>query len=1100
LEDLLMRGSRNRAWRSILLGAVLAAFAPVPVPAYPADGDTVPRSLPPELERQLLPSLEGESPALPARPGAPLRSPDGSNFTDVFSAEIGLDAGLPRQGAFDRAAAVLGRPGGPLCVVEIEDHALRSLRSTNGGASFLPEVTIAGGAGPAAVLDFAAVMAADGTIYAALVAADAAGDRALRFVRSGDGCQSWSPPQDLVVKGSAAHGVTAVAIAAGGTGFVSIAFVGRDGYGAYAMTSSNTGGTWNGPVRVDSGSGASSYAVTGIDVAADVATNRVLLAYAQGRTATSSIWYTRSTDGGATFAAEQNLDAVTANKAGSDLPTIEVVRDGVVLIAYWDAFNNNSVYVARSADGGATYAAAYDDVAGSSARRTPLVLAYDPAASAIQLAWSYNNSLWQTRSTDNGASFDPVIVLDVTADADPRGSRPIAPVSLARTPAGTWLLAWSDTRSDSYADWRSDIYLRRSTDEGATWLDAVRADSDVAGSAWSLLAGLATTGGDDAFIAWLDRRNGSGRDEDLYANRYVSGFGTDFRIDSDPAQVSAATLTDPVVATDGAAGVYVAFTARGDGHEMDIWVARSGDGGYTFAVPVRVGSTPAGQRVQLLPYLAATPDGNVYLAYCSDDPATGQRELRFSHSSTFGATWAADRVLDSWTQPAGYFVTSFDFPNVQLRAVNGGAVYIAWSDNVDVFLARSFDGGITFDTRDVDQDSRGYNRYPALCAQGNQLVLATMSPKQNTLSYFSIWGTVSNNRGDTWSTRAQLRPEATSERGIFPVAACDGTDKALVTWMDLRNGSTYALRANRWTGSAWGGDVAVSGPAGVSHYWPQMTYAGTSTALIAFQDLSGSVYAARSADGGATFPSYQRLDNAAPDPAAISESPRIASDGNDAFFFWLERSAGDRSVVVRETRDGGSTYGSVRRVNREQPQGAFFNQYYLINATAAALTDVAFVSWAGVRGDGRRDALVNAHDLDDPDRDTWGLVDDCDDADAGVWRSAVEVSGVVVSRLGTATARIAWSSQDASAGPATRYDVVSGLLSELRAAAGFTGAGCLANDLSDTPHDDTRGAPPLANGHYYLVRAANTCNVGTYGDSGQAPDPRDLLDSAGPCP
>jgi hypothetical protein len=667
--------------------------------------------------------------------------------------------------------------------------------------------------------------------------------------------------------------------------------------------------------------------------------------------------------------------------------------------------------------------------------------------------------------------------------------------------SGTWIIAWSDTRNDIYARTRTDVFVTRSTDDGLTWLPDERADTDVAGAAESFISGLVPTGGDDFFVTWVDRRNASGRAQDLYANRYAAGtggFGLDYRIDTDARQATAVTLRDPVVVTDGVSGVYVAFSARNSGHELDIFVARSTDGGYTFDVPVRVGSTPAGDRVELSPYMAATPDGNVYVAFVSDDPVSGLRELRFNHSSDFGATWQpGDTVLGSWGHPVGYFISSFNFPNIQLRAVNGGTAYVAWSDNVNIFLARSFNGGQTFDIADVDQDNRGFNLYPALCAQGDQVVLLTMTPDE-TFNDFSVWGTVSNDRGDNWSALTQLRSESTPERGIFPVVACSGGDQAVAVWIDLRSGITWELFANRWDGTTWLGDTKVSGPAGESHFWPSVSYAGPGVVVAAYQNFSGSVYVARSSDAGATFPVHQRLDDAAPDPDMSSDTPRAVSDGDDIWVFWLERSAGDQSIAVRASSDSGQSYGPVRRLNRELPQGAFRNSYFIINARAAALPDAGFLAWGGTRDDLFSDILINAFDLDDADRDGLGAGVDCDNADPAVRTVPGEVSGLAV--VNTGVTRLSWDSQDSSAGTSTIYDIVTGQLSELRGSGAFDLAACLAVGVDDVPFDDSRADPATGEAYYYLVRGRNACGTGSYGDSTLAVDPRDLLDTSGPCP
>jgi hypothetical protein len=502
--------------------------------------------------------------------------------------------------------------------------------------------------------------------------------------------------------------------------------------------------------------------------------------------------------------------------------------------------------------------------------------------------------------------------------------------------------------------------------------------------------------------------------------------------------------------------------------------------------------------VEGVPFLAASPDGNVYVVFYTDDPTSGLRQLRLNRSGDFGATWEpTDLVLDSWSHDVGYWVEAFDYPAVQVRALSGGTVYVAWSDNQDVYLYRSFNGGLTYTITDVDQDDRGFNRHPALCAQGNQIALAIMTPKESFV-YFSVWGTVSDDGGDTWSTLTQLRSEATPERAIYPVIACDGIDKAVAVWMDLRGGLTWELFASRWNGSAWEADQQLSGPADVDHFWPSAAYAGPGVAVVGFDNLAGSIYAARSTDAGASFPTHQRLDDVAPDPDARSDTPRVVAEGSDVWAFWRDDSAGALSIAARVSQNAGQAYGPVRRMSRETPQGALENTYYILNAAGAATGGAGLIAWAGQREDLRRDVLVNALDPDDGDRDTFGAGTDCDNTDPLVWAAPGEVANVSVSEPESGTARIAWDSQDASAGTATVYDIATGLLSDVRQSGSFSLASCLGT-VDDSPHDDL-DAPPTSDARYYLLRARNACGTGSYGDAPLMPDPRDDLDTSGPCP
>ena len=103
----------------------------------------------------------------------------------------------------------------------------------------------------------------------------------------------------------------------------------------------------------------------------------------------------------------------------------------------------------------------------------------------------------------------------------------------------------------------------------------------------------------------------------------------------------------------------------------------------------------------------------------------------------------------------------------------------------------------------------------------------------------------------------------------------------------------------------------------------------------------------------------------------------------------------------------------------------------------------------------------------------------------------VAVEGVELDKL-PGVARVSWTSQNAPVGSATSYDLVSGFLSDLRAPGGYSAAICIANDVTDTPYDDTRGNPVPGDGYYLLVRASDSNGTGTFGP--------EALDSASPCP
>ena len=78
-------------------------------------------------------------------------------------------------------------------------------------------------------------------------------------------------------------------------------------------------------------------------------------------------------------------------------------------------------------------------------------------------------------------------------------------------------------------------------------------------------------------------------------------------------------------------------------------------------------------------------------------------------------------------------------------------------------------------------------------------------------------------------------------------------------------------------------------------------------------------------------------------------------------------------------------------------------------------------------------------------------------------------------------------------------NIVSGLMSELRADAGFARGICLGT-FSQSPAADPLSNPPLGDVRYYLARGSSSGSCFSYGNSTLIPDPRDALDANDPCP
>jgi glucose/arabinose dehydrogenase len=132
------------------------------------------------------------------------------------------------------------------------------------------------------------------------------------------------------------------------------------------------------------------------------------------------------------------------------------------------------------------------------------------------------------------------------------------------------------------------------------------------------------------------------------------------------------------------------------------------------------------------------------------------------------------------------------------------------------------------------------------------------------------------------------------------------------------------------------------------------------------------------------------------------------------------------------------------------------------------------------------------------DQDSDGVEDRCDCAtsDSSAFADPIEIPRLRVGLLTPTT--LGWDAQTGVAGKGTTYQVVSGDLAQLRGAAGYGDVCELGADLFVPALSDPRADPQAGQGFYYLTRAGNICDDGTFGDGSGPIDPRDLLDAAFP--
>jgi hypothetical protein len=881
---------------------------------------------------------------------------------EIGSAEIDVGVGLPSVGIPDERPLAFGSDDGRLCILAREGYRLRALYSNDGGRTFEPPVEVAGGEGQPDVLRYKAVLAPDGQLYAVIAVADADAGINLALVRSGDMGQSWSAPSTIARSLTAPGPVDPVPgelpsdgiwsfffeVAAGPDGLVAVQYF---NFHIYVAVSSDFGDSWTTPTRQNAG-GAEPWFTAGLAV--DPASGRIYTLYSE---LTSFIdpqcvgcyrpYVRRSTDSGASFEPPVSLSQLVPVQSDSYNPALTVASDGSVLaallVAPFDGFQEDSIRVARSDDGGQSFNLVTQEAPGGNFRiseRFPRLTSVPDGDSVVWLSYvDQAKRLFAARSTDFGMSFGPATALSPST-AVPDGFLDRRH-RLVRTKGGRWAVVWTDSR-DAATDRTSDIYARFSEDDGTTWSPETKinsASTDPAGSDIPTLTGVGT---DDLFVAFEDSREWGGTSTDLYGSRSPAEtltFSADARIDDDIELAQPEVGSDPTLTSDGDQHVYAVFSAA-------------------------AGAAEPGSRNVVRPMIAATPDGLVYVLYLSRPWDGSEYELRLNVSSDFGASWLASEPVLA-TQLG-------NVPRNAIAAIDGGKAFVVWVDGGDLFLSRVNEGMVGMAELLASNVSE-----PRICGAGAQVTVMWQQDGH-------AWAATSADEGDTFGEAVQLSGTSVSRQNL--ALSCRASGESLAVWTSATRQQLFAAR---FDGANWSGPTEVAIPERLVGR-PRATFTDASGdgVVIAYGGSLGGIgtdpanptvpatygtYVSRSGDGGVTFPSFQTMYETT---AAIAPSPfsgvrvRAVSDlqGN-VWVSWPEQFLGTLSILARHSGDGGASFDLPRRMERKNPIGIYSNFYDFANGESAALPGVGLFAWAGVREAGLARPLVNAYDPADEDRD-----------------------------------------------------------------------------------------------------------------------------------
>ncbi len=329
---------------------------------------------------------------------------------------------------------------------------------------------------------------------------------------------------------------------------------------------------------------------------------------------------------------------------------------------------------------------------------------------------------------------------------------------------------------------------------------------------------------------------------------------------------------EPAVASDGRGNVYYMTTHLSGIPDcslcsVDTMVIQvSHDGGRTFTAPSPLTINSA---VQFDPQVKINSAGVVFVSYLRGKDTVVQR------SDDHGGTWSAPVAVNADVKNG---ITDKDG-----LAVQGDDVYVGYSIAQKFFVSSSHDGGRTFTTVQINQNTLGWplNGGATVASDGTVYMVWELVHKSGQAQGpQDIVVTKSSDKGASWTI-------SSVDTGLPPGPACPTS----CGWDYLGTGASVSADL--------GGNVYVTYNGPLTDNGPPFIWYKTSTD-------GGTTWSSRimlNADGTSAFHVFSGVD------AGATGDVRVA---------WMDNRTGAYNVWYRSSADGGQTWSAEVKVSQDR--------------------------------------------------------------------------------------------------------------------------------------------------------------------------------------
>ena len=368
--------------------------------------------------------------------------------------------------------------------------------------------------------------------------------------------------------------------------------------------------------------------------------------------------------------------------------------------------------------------------------------------------------------------------------------------------------------------------------------------------------------------------------------------------------------------------IYVVWQDDSSG-KGDIFFSRSTNSGVSFDSVINL-SDNAGTSA--FPRLAYSGE-NVYATWYDYSP--GLSDIFFAKSTDEGASFETINLsknagvsFNPWIAASGsnvYVVWNDDTDptvNLQRNSTEENITFDVSTGNSEIFMATSHDDGSTFEIINLSNTTENSIDTRINVSKNNVYVV------WNEKNHENIFLVSSTNSGASFSEAINVSNSDNTSRNA---GIKTSRNNVHIIWLEVLSNSTHIFYAkSENNGQTFGSPINLS----IDSIGPnltrdtQMAISGDNVYVVWYENTpnSSGVFFVRSMDAGTTFTKPINLSGAT-DKILYAQ---IEVHENSLYVIWNDKRFGNTEVFLRQSDDGGQTFGSIQNLSSDDTESNLF--------------------------------------------------------------------------------------------------------------------------------------------------------------------------------